>query len=672
MFDDDEDTDEPALSLADLGPPEPKRLDYDLAELVANPGFAPKDHQSEAPLEAWETRKSEVIPSPDLDRILALPRREPVEPGSVRSLALVDHISRRHRKPDGPCDCASRIPPLRPGQEKPWIGWPCILTLREIQAWTLHEIRLYGGINGSIGVGHGKTMLDLLAAMAMPECRTAVLLVPANLIKQLIAEYEYLRNHWRLPSMTVHGRDETDRQFTSDEPNAPRLHVLSYQRLSRAECTAWLHDVAPDLIIADESDKLSDLNTATVSRFMRYLEDHPKTRFLWWTGSPTDRSILEYQHLSRAALGEGSPVPNDIDTAHDWARAIDPSDSPAPMGALKALCRPGEHIYDGFHRRLTETPGFIHTTTSSSDVPIRILERDPGEVPDEIADALSTLRNDWVRPDGWTYETALETAACARQLACGFYYYWHYPRGEKQSLIDEWLDVRKSWCGELRSMLKTSRREHLDSELLLKRAAARFHGDLPPDDTLPSWESLFWPAWRDIADKVQPETRPILLDPFLAEDAARWGDENTGVIWYESSAFGRWIAEISGLELHAGGPEGEKRIAALVKKGSNRSIVASMKSHGRGRNGLQYLYSTQVVAQPPSSPKMWEQLLGRLSRPGQTAPEVEAHLYRHTDELDSYVENALIRARYVRGTMGAAQKILDGGLRSRRKPPKAE
>jgi hypothetical protein len=1067
------------VKLSDLGPPEPARLDYALTDLVAEPGFAPKEHQTAAPLEAWETRKSEVLPSPDLERILAIPRREPVEPGSARSLALVEHISRRHRKPldpAKPCDCVTRVPPLREGHEKPWPEWPCILRLREIQAWTLHEIRLYGGIDGSIGVGHGKchaagtevfdyaagrrrgveepgalrvatfdqtlrvgaatafpsgtkacvrveladgcaatpsadhpylthrgwvhagdlttgdfvavaaempepehptiaadgevaliaymladggcsqaqatftnmapaiikewqrlastvcggwseatsrsrarqfrllgarafrarwdlyglakekrahaalwglpraqvalflnrfwacdghisaqgveitlasekllddvrfmllrlgvrsrkgytpkrllgdlfpawrlslygesaarfleevgdvlgkeaacqalrarlagtkrntnrdsvpigrpelsvicdelgmprrggrrkgptprsdvrrffsstagqnvsrarfvefcrvygytgryahlattdvawervksvtpggdlpvydlsvpgthnfvangmivhnTMLDLLAAMAMPGCRTAVLLVPASLVKQLIAEYEYLANHWRLPSMWVHGRDETDRQFTSPEPDPPKLHVMSYQRLSRAESTAWLHSIAPDLIIADESDKLSDLNTATVSRFMRYLLDHPRTRFVWWTGSPTDRSILEYQHLSRAALGELSPVPNDIDAAHDWARAIDPSDSPAPPGPLMQLCRPGEHIYEGFHRRLIETPGFIHTTVASSDVPLRIIERDPGPLPEEVAAALSTLRADWVRPDGWTYETALETAACARQLACGFYYYWHYPRGEPQSLIEEWLDTRKSWCGELRAALKTSRREHLDSELLLKRAAARYHGDLPPDPALPVWDSLYWPAWRDIADKVQPETRPILMDPFLAEDAAAWALENRGIVWYESKAFGRWIAEISGLELHSGGPEGEKRIAALVKKGSERSIIASMQSHGRGRNGLQSIFSTQNVAQPPSSPKMWEQMLGRLLRPGQTAPEVQAYLYRHTDELDRYCESALIRARYVRGTMGTAQKILDGGLRSR-KSPKAE
>src|SRR5678816_4619964 len=116
----------------------------------------------------------------------------------------------------------------------------------------------------------------------------------------------------------------------------------------------------------------------------------------------------------------------------------------------------------------------------------------------------------------------------------------------------------------------------------------RFYGDVPPDPSLPSFDLKTWPAWRDISDRVQPVTVPQLLDGFLAADAAAWGAQNCGVVWYESRAFGRWIADVSGLELCDGGQHAEEQIARLVSRGEKRSIIASIKSHGRGRNGLQY------------------------------------------------------------------------------------
>lgn len=667
------------FDLASLAETPDDELDYDVGDLVARPSVAPLDFQTEAVKELYNTRRGEVAPSAELERVLTLPRRQPPEPGSVESLALVEFMTARHRKPDGPCDCAQRQ------RRSDGSAVPCITRLREVQAWALHEIRTYGGVDGSIGVGHGKTLLDLVAPMALRGCRTAVLLVPANLVKQLIADYELLANHWYLPTLYVHGRGETDRHFTGATPDGshpPELHAISYNRLSRAEATTWLHDVRPDLIIADEADKLADLNTATVSRFIRYCLEHPNTRLVWWTGSPTDRSILEYCHLSQVALGEGSPVPRvffptapdgglalEQDIAMDWARAIDPPPNPgakpAPPGPLMRLCEPGESLWEGFHRRLIESPGFIHTTTSSDDTPIRVIERDGIDVPLTIQIALDVLREDMARPDGWTFENPLETSACARQLACGFYYRWEYPRGEPAALIEEWLATRKAFCGELRWKLKTDRREHMDSELLLKRAAARFYGDLPPDPSLPTWECRSWPAWRDIADKVVPTTVPQFLDDYLVHDAVAWAEENAGPIWYESNAFGEWIAELSGLEIYGGGPDGEKRIASLVASGRRRPVILSLSSHGRGRNGLQYLFCTQLVAQPPSTPKRWEQMLGRLSRPGQTAAEVECHVYRHTEELDDAVTTACGRAAYVRGTMGADQKLLNGVERQR-------
>jgi len=384
---------------------------------------------------------------------------------------------------------------------------------------------------------------------------------------------------------------------------------------------------------------------------IRYFASHPSTRFCGWSGSITDSSIKDYWHLAALALRDGSPLPTDREVTEDWSRAIDPSDWPAPLGALEALCEPGQSVHDGFHARLVETKGVVATTTAS--VPMELIERDPGTIPAPVLDAMEAVRETWVRPDGEELIDALTVSRCLREIACGFYYRWKFPRGEAPALIGRWLLARRDWHRELRDKLR-ARVEHLDSALLCTHAAERHHGDRPTVGDLPVWKSVCWPAWRDIKSAVQPESEAIRLDPYLAEDAAAWAAENRGIVWYEARAFGVWVAEISGLPMHAGGPEAG---ALIARELGDRSIVCSIKAHGTGRDGLQRLYNDQLVAQPPASSMAWEQLLGRLHRIGQESTSVRASFYRHSQELASHVDSALRKALYVQGTLGAAQKL---------------
>ena len=109
--------------------------------------------------------------------------------------------------------------------------------------------------------------------------------------------------------------------------------------------------------------------------------------------------------------------------------------------------------------------------------------------------------------------------------------------------------------------------------------------------------------------------------------------------------------------MHGGGSGAGVRIAA---ERGDRSIVASIRSHGTGRDGLQRLFCDQLVVQPPSSSSAWEQLLGRLHRIGQEAEIVRASFYRHTVEMAAAVDQAMSRALYVESTIGASQKIRVG------------
>lgn len=643
----------------------------DVSTLVAEPGFAPRGWQSPAPDSAWMTRALPVGESDDLRRILVLPRRAMVELDSAYARSLVGVVMGQFARAPvaGRCRCAEIQ------REAGIAARPCITELKPVQAWALYEIAQVAGLLGPIGVGHGKTIVDLLAPLAMPACRLAVLLVPVGLIGQLVSEYLLLGQHFRVPELIVHGGSGPHRDWTSGQvPGAPVLHVLPYSLLSVERSKVFLERVQPDTIIADEVHKLRHADTATTSRVLRYFHGHPRTRFCGWSGSITDSSVKDYAHLAALALRAGSPLPLDPEVVEDWARALDPSDLPAPAGSLMRLCAPGEHLYDGFRRRLRETAGVVSTTTAAVDVELSIDERPAPDVPEPVARALDHLRATWERPDGEELVDALTLTRCAREIACGFYYRWRFPHGEPAELIEEWLVARKLWHQELRWKLK-DRREHLDSPLLCTRAAMRAWGDdatttpgdVGEDDTdptiqrdgddLPYWRAAHWPRWREVRRLVHPESEAVRLHDYLVQDAAAWGLGHRGIVWYESAAFGAWVAEVSGLPLHTGGPEAGQRLAA---ERGDRSIVASIKAHGTGRDGLQYHFGEQLIGQPPASATAWEQLLGRLHRHGQHRQRVTAEFYRHTEELRNHVDTALARALYVQGTIGAAQKLRTG------------
>lgn len=646
-------------------------MTIDLDILVANPFERPQAWQSKCPDFARDGgSKLPVQPSPDLTRIVALPRRD--QPSDAEAKRLAEFITARLRRENNACSCEAIQREY--GMVDPETGQTpgCIRSLRPVQAWALLEIFTKRGLLGPIGVGHGKTILDLLAALTMPECRTAVLLVPPGLVKQLVRDYRIVGQHFRMPSMITHDANA----FSALVPGAPALHVFPYSKLSRPESTDYLERVLkPDTIIADEVHKLKRADTATTSRVLRYFKNHPETRFCGWSGSLTDKSIKDYAHLSALALRLDSPLPINPEIVDDWARCLDPGDAPCPEGALEQLMEPGEHVLHAFHRRLTQSAGVVATRVAAVDAELEIAEREappiptrPGRFqPDEkppmsLAKAISMARA-WKRPDGEPIPDALQRNATLIRLACGFFYRWRFPLvgGQPQSIANilAWLDIRKQWAAEVRAAIKR-RREHFDSERLARNAAERFYGDRPiTDKKLPVWESVTYPMWKEIEHTVVHETEPVWIDHYLAEDAAEWAKENRGIVWYSEAAWGEKVAELAGLPRFGGGKEAAKQI---VQYDGRTSIIASIDSHGTGRDGLQFKYHENLVGNPGSSNEEWEQLLGRTHRVGQKSNRVRTLFYRHTPELVRCVNQALRRAGYVQGTMGSDQKLVLSGL----------
>lgn len=607
-------------------------------------GPGPRDAGGAVELTAFASQfnRAGVSASSDLSRILALPRRPPLDLGSPRARALVELMTGRLRRPDrrhdgSDCACAST-------------GRRCILELLPAQAWALWEAGLCGGLLGHLAVGAGKTAVGLLAPLVLSGCRHAVLFVPPGLVGQLVAEYLAWREHWRVPSL-VSGMDSW-----LAGPGAPVLRVVPYSRLSRPESTALLDELDVDTVIADEAHALRGRTAARTRRLLRLFLKRPNTRLLAWSGTVTGRSLKDFAHLSALSLCEGSPLPVDPDEVERWAAAVDPSDWPAPPGELRHLVRAtgASGVRDAVRVRLTETLGFVSTADAvSCSASIRLRERRPPPAPPAVREALAEVRRTWVRPDGEELVEAVEVARVLREVACGFYYRWKFPGDPPAALLDEWFAARRDWRRELRYKLEASE-PHLDSPFLCAAAAERAQSGYTGE--LPVWRSSTWARWADVKDRVEHETEAVWLDWWLARDAAAWGREVDGVVWYVHDAFGGAVAEASGLPLFSGGDADALREELRLRRGS---VVLSLRAYGTGFDGLQRRYSRALVANSPSSGDAWEQgPLGRLHRQGQEADEVVVEVYRHESEVAGALDRAIAQAKFVEGVTGARQRLL--------------
>lgn len=565
------------------------------------------------------------------------------------------------------------------------VAWEKVVSVKDIGIHDVYDLTVPGTHNFvANGIVVHNTILGLLAPLVLDDAKTCLMLIPSSLLDQIERDYLLLSQHFHVPGIIVHG-SKSKNPLRRTYPGVPTLHVLAYTRLSLPTSSDWIRNLAPDAIIADEVDSLKDTTSSRTMRVMKYFAGDPdmtpeekakrrKTKFCGWTGSLTDHSLTEFAHLSLLALRERSPLPLDPNVVEEWSKCLDATENPYPPGALLDLCDPGEDVRHAVRRRMAETPGFIIqggedtiiVAGGTSEVEIDVRERDAPELPPIVEQALAMVRQgirpDSLSPDGQSeedeeLEDQMAIARCAQEIASGMFYRWIFPRGEPVDVIKEWFRRRRAWNKELR--LKAMQGEtYLDSALLCTQAAMRAWGDAEERKDRPEWKAENWPAWRDFMDKVKPKTQAVRLHDFLAQDAAKWGHENQGsIIWYQMKEFGYWVREIGGFPIHEGGPQGGKKL--MAEKG-DRTILSSLKSNYRGRDGLQDVFSRQLVANTPSSATIWEQLLGRLHRRGQKSEQVITEVYLHTPELVKSFEQAIRRGNYVHDIIGARHKLLRG------------
>lgn len=252
---------------------------------------------------------------------------------------------------------------------------------------------------------------------------------------------------------------------------------------------------------------------------------------------------------------------------------------------------------------------------------IEVIERAPPAIPDIIEEALALVRGG-ERPDSLVgnlhndiFDGPKEQVRCAREVATGMFYRAIFPRREPANVIERWYEVRSQYNAEARRQILKGER-FLDSPKLCADAARRYHGEIAPVPGLPEWRSEHWKEWCEVRDPVRPQKAAARLHDYLVRDAIR--SPRTG------------------------------------------SVLASMNSHGRGRDGLQAKYADQLVLNVPSSGRRNQQLYARLHRRGQKADTVRSFIYVHTDELREAHEQAIRRSDYAETLFKQRQKLTMG------------
>ncbi len=544
----------------------------------------------------WREQAKGVQMTPELARILALPRRQPKwynGGGYDRESGCA-----------GCKLCENDQPSLFPSQYA-----------------ALEEAKRVGGLVSMQGVGCGKSLVAALLPTALESKRTIIMVDPA-LKPQMQSDLKLYGLHFAVRENVI--------------------DVVAYSELSSSNGADILDRTQPDLIVADEAHRLRSKQSARTKRFLRYMKAHPKCRFVALSGTLISRSILDYAHFFDLALGDRSPLPGKYGDLHDWAAAIDenPVAFPIAPGKLLLLCDEGEDLRSGYRRRIVETPGVISTPESELGVSLVIHGRTPPPDP-VIESALRHLERYW-EWDGEEIEDVLAFQRIARQLSLGFHYRWVWPNGSPDL---EWLEARAEWHREVRKFLRYNSKPGLDSPGLLERAA---------EDGV--WKPRAWNAWSRVRMRPIPPTQAVWLSKSVVFDTVKWcADVGSGIVFYEHEAFGAEVAGEGRFRLYGGGEEASEDLLRVSEK-INPIVVCSQHAHGTGKN-LQ-MYDKMLLVAPPPGALAWEQIVGRIHRPGQKADCVEVTTYAHSKVFKKALTSAEKNGRFLESVNGNKMKIV--------------
>lgn len=410
-----------------------------------------------------------------------------------------------------------------------------------------------------------------------------------------------------------------------------------------------LHVTGPSTYILERGEivhnchRLKNKKAGVTRRVVRYMREHPNTKFVAISGTIMRNSLRDFAHILRWCLKEGAPIPLHEGELDEWADALDQKVNPMQRmdpGALLTL--PGAEGEDdtqaarrGFQKRLTETPGVVATGGDqvACSLYVRALEY---KVAPATESNFARLRGAWETPDGWPLSEAVAVWRHARELAIGFHYIWS-PRPP-----DAWMCARREWAQFVRETLAHSRT--LDTELQVANACKTAGLD-----------DRAFSEWAQIRPTFTPNVQAVWHDDSALEVCQEWMRQGAGIVWCEHTFFAQELARRTGA--HYFGAQGKNAQGLPIESADpGTAIIASVAANSTGRN-LQ-AWSRNLITSCLTSASAWEQLLGRTHRDGQQADEVTADvLFGCAEHWQGWVQSQAT-ARMSLDTMGDSQKLL--------------
>lgn len=479
--------------------------------------------------------------------------------------------------------------------------------LRQEQANALQALKDTGGLFAPMRVGSGKTLVTLLAPTVV-QSKRPVLIVPASLREKTKRDFkEYFKDwHVRLPE------------------------IISYEALGRVQYEQKLNELQPDLIILDEAHRARNFTAACTRRIHRYIAQHAPA-VLALSGTLMTTSLMDYHHLSLWCLGDKAPMPMPRGMAERWSFELDDN---VPFFNQTSAPVPLDEIPNGFHEHFRTRAGVV--PTQGSDCPSGI-SVDPWTT--ELPDALRTIIKDVeltnMRPDGEMLDE-YDLPDCLCQLAMGFYYRWDPMPPEW------WLVPRRAYNAYVRAVLD-EQLDGFDSPLMVVNALDNPSALQPPEADR---GRALLKVWRSVQDKFEPNTVPVWLTDEVLRKVATKTAPGT-LIWVKHQAAGHMLEQL-GIPYYGAGSHPED-----AKPGS--TIALSIQAHGTGRN-LQ-AWSKNLVLHPPANADLWEQLIGRTHRMGQTSDEIEVQYLSVVDYHERVMKRVRNEARKLSEASGFPYKL---------------
>jgi hypothetical protein len=566
--------------------------------------------------------------TPELDRVIALPRRRLTDEGARAA--------------------AERLTPefaARPG-----------LALLARQGASLDEVRRARGGWLALPVGSGKTLISYLLPTLVGARRTLLVMKGNSLAKQKTPhDFRQLgRDGWRKPRAVTIKTLEWLSTAGAD---------TKYDAEGNVERLSFLDEYDPDLIVIDEADDLASTTNAAVmrlDRFVRAKRDRAERAALaagaseaeavaarrdvtrggvvavLETGTPIRKSLMGIWHLLFWALDTDAPMPASKREAEMWALALDEHDgrrpSPGPLGATV------EEAREWFRVRLLETPGVVIFDGDSCDAPLTVRIRIAREC-DETNAQFERFAVEQENPGGISVTDPLSRSLLDGELGCQRYSYWDPAPPER------WATARRVFAAFARQQIEASQR--WSRPLYTEGQVISRHKDNPAVRE--------WLAVRGDFDPLA-NRRTAWFGRATLDSCHDWLRtlDRPGVVFCGQVEFGEALAREARLPYYGqGGLTSDG--SSIVHANPRRSFVASWQANKKGLN-LQP-WPRLLIVTPPQSAKWLEQILGRSHRHGQSERVIVDLLATSGGTLDTF-ERAIAEARFARGIVSLTQKIL--------------